>query len=215
MRLLCVSDIHGYSDALDAVLREASDRGWDQLIVCGDLCFPGPEPLKVWKTLIAHNALCVQGLTDRALAEVTAERLKGAGAAEQARVKRFLQMQVELGELILARLARLPTIASLPLESGHTMTIVHGSPTDPTEPVTVDMSDEEISAVLGTSSGDLVVCGGSHVSFERQVGDVRVVSVGSVGEAPDSRYAHATFILTTPEGVTVEPFFALVGAESA
>ena len=215
MRLLCVSDIHGYADALDAVLEEATDRTWDQLVVCGDICFPGPEPLRVWRTLVSNNALCVQGLTDRALAEVKPELLKGAGAADQARVKRFLQMQTELGELILARLARLPTVATLPLESGQTMTIVHGAPGDPTESITVDMTDEEISAVLGDSPGDIVVCGGSHMSFERQVGDVRVVSVGSVGEAPDSRYAHACLIVSTPEGVTVEPFYAPIGAESA
>ena len=64
MRLLCVSDIHGYADALDAVLEEATDRTWDQLVVCGDICFPGPEPLRVWRTLVSNNALCVQGLTD-------------------------------------------------------------------------------------------------------------------------------------------------------
>ena len=215
MRLLCVSDIHGYADALDAVLREAADRNWDQLVVCGDLCFPGPEPLKVWKTLVSNNALCVQGLTDRALAEVKPELLKNTGPAEQARVKRFLQMQAELGDLILARLARLPTVLTLPLESGHTMTIVHGAPGDPTESITIDMTDEEVSALLGDSSGDMVVCGGSHVTFDRQVGDVRVVSVGSVGEAPDSKYAHACLIVTTPEGVNVEPFYAPIEAESA
>ena len=40
----------------------ANAHGWDQLIVCGDLCFPGPEPLKVWETLRKHNALVVQGV---------------------------------------------------------------------------------------------------------------------------------------------------------
>ena len=47
MRFLCVSDIHGHAAALRAVLREAEGYGFDQLIACGDLCFPGPEPLEV------------------------------------------------------------------------------------------------------------------------------------------------------------------------
>ena len=64
MRFLCVSDIHGHHAALQATLHAADLRGWDQLVVCGDLCFPGPEPLAVWKTLVEHRALCVQGVTD-------------------------------------------------------------------------------------------------------------------------------------------------------
>jgi predicted phosphodiesterase len=47
MRFLCVSDIHGHARALEAVLKEASDYGFDQLLACGDLCFPGPDPLDV------------------------------------------------------------------------------------------------------------------------------------------------------------------------
>ena len=52
MRFLCVSDIHGHASALRAVIREAEALGFDQLIACGDLCFPGPEPLEVWKILV-------------------------------------------------------------------------------------------------------------------------------------------------------------------
>src|ERR1700690_2765083 len=67
MRFLCISDIHGKADALRQVLAEAEHWSYDQLLVCGDLCFPGPEPLEVWKMLVERNALCVQGLSDKAL----------------------------------------------------------------------------------------------------------------------------------------------------
>src|SRR6185436_12666473 len=48
------------------------------------------------------------------------------------------------------------------------------------------MSDEEISALLGDDPADLVICGGSHVPFDRTVTGVRVINVGSVGEAPSA-----------------------------
>ncbi len=206
MRFLCVADIHGNAQALSAVLEEADLRGWDQLIVCGDLCFPGPEPLAVWKTLIQKNAVCVQGLTDRALARVDPAKLSATSEAERGRIERLREIHRELGDLIIARLGKLPTVARLPVESGHTMVIVHGSPVDPTEPITFDMTDEEIDALLGDDSGDIVVCGGSHVPFERQVGEVRIVGVGSVGEAPGGRHAHATLITTSPLGVGIDQF---------
>jgi len=208
MRFLCVSDIHGHAHALEAILREAESYGFDQLIACGDLCFPGPDPLAVWKLLVEHRALCVQGLGDRALAQVDPSKLAAANPSERARIDRLKQAHQELGELIIARLGKLPQRASLPLESGHTMLVVHGSPADPTEPLTVDMTDDEILALLGDEPGDIVVCGGSHVAFEREVADVRIINVGSVGESPEGGVAHAALVLSSQTGFAVRTLTA-------
>jgi predicted phosphodiesterase len=213
MRFLCVSDIHGHSKALKAVLREADAYGWDQLVACGDLCFPGPDPLGVWKILVEHRAVCVQGLGDRALAQVDPSKLAAANASERARIERLKQAHQELGEIIIARLGKLPPSASLPLESGHTLLVVHGSPADPSEPLTFDMSDDEILALLGDEPGDIIVCGGSHVAFEREVADVRIVNVGSVGESPEGGVAHATIIVSSQTGYAVRPFTATIPSE--
>jgi predicted phosphodiesterase len=215
MRFLCVSDIHGHANAFSAVLREADAYGWDQLVACGDLCFPGPAPLEVWKTLVQHRALCVQGVGDRALALVDPEKLAGASPAERARIQRLRQAHEELGEIIIARLGKLPQVASLPLESGHTMLVVHGSPRDPTEAFTFDMTDDELIALLGDEPGDFIVCGGSHVPFERDVADVRIINVGSVGEAPGGGVAHAAIITSSQTGITVQPLEVALTPPSA
>lgn len=206
MRFLCISDIHGHAAALDAVLAEGKARGFDQLVVCGDICFPGPEPLKVWKTLVEHHALCVQGVGDRALATIDPERLYATDEAARKRVERMRAVHRELGQIIIARLGKLQPMAHLPLESGHDMLVVHGSPADPTEPITPDMSEAELIAALGDEPGDLVLCGASHEAFMRDVGDVKIVSVGSVGEAPGGGYAHATLVNTAQLGFEVVQF---------
>jgi predicted phosphodiesterase len=204
MRFLCVSDIHGHARALEAVLKEANDYGWDQLVACGDLCFPGPQPLEVWKTLVHHRALCVQGIGDRALSQIDPHKLMAATENEQKRLARLKAVHQELGELIIARLGKLPQTARLPIESGHTMLVVHGSPADPGEPFSFDMSDDEMLALLGDEPGDLIICGGSHVPFDRTVADVRIVNVGSVGEAPGGGVAHAVIVTTAQTGVAIQ-----------
>lgn len=211
MRFLCLSDIHGHLLALDAVLSEAQHLGWDQMVVCGDLCFPGPDPLGVWKRLIEHKALCTQGVGDRALARVDPNKLSATTESERERIEWLRKTHQMLGEVIVTRLGRLPPFARLPIESGHTMLVVHGSPTEPTEPLSAEMDDDEMSQLLGDDCGDLVICGGSHVPFDRSIGDVRILNVGSVGEAPSGEYAHAAIVETTALGIAIHPLNVRLG----
>jgi predicted phosphodiesterase len=206
MRFLCISDIHGHAAALRRVLDDAATREFHQLIVCGDSLFPGPAPLETWRILTERRALCVQGLSDRALHQIDPDKLTATTPDEQARIRRLRDVRREVGELIIARLGKLPTSARLPLESGQEILVVHGSPVDPTEPLSPDMEDTELSVLLGDSAADLVVCGASHVPFCRELGDIRIVSVGSVGESPAAGYAHATIIDASSAGVQIEQF---------
>ena len=206
MRFLCISDIHGHADKLARVLEHCRDREFNQLIVCGDLLFPGPDPLRTWKLLTENHALCVQGLTDKAVALVDPDLMVPENDEQEARLDRLRAMHSELGQLIVARLARLNTEARLPLESGQEMLVVHGSPADPTEPISAEMDDDEVNALLGDDPADIIVCGGSHVPFERIIGDVRIINVGSVGECPTAGIAHATLIESSPLGITVDQF---------
>jgi predicted phosphodiesterase len=207
MLLLCVSDIHGHLDALRAVLATAERRRFHKLLVAGDIVFPGPEPLETWRRLSAAGALMVQGVGDRAVATLDPAAIRPRNEHERARLVQMRATREALGELILQRVRRLPTHTRVPLEDGGELLLVHGSPADPAEPLTHDMSDDEVNALLGDDPADVVVCGGSHVPFDRTVGGVRIVNVGSVGEAPGAgeRIAQAAWIESTPAGVYVEP----------
>ena len=135
----------------------------------------------------------------------------------RARLDRLAQVRGELGELILARLVRLPQSVRIPLEDGGELLLVHGSPVDPFEPFSHDMSDEELLALVGDDPADVVVCGGSHVPFDRTVGGVRIVNVGSVGEAPSgalsagSSHADITFLATNGSEISVEQLAVPLG----
>lgn len=201
MRLLCLSDIHGREDALAAVLATAEKRGYTHLLVAGDLCFPGPNALAVWHRLTAARATLVQGLSDKALAALDPAAIKPKTEHERQRLQRFAAVRAELGEPVLRALGQLPLTHRMPLPDGGELLLVHGSPADPTAPLTHDMSDDEIRRLLGDDPADLVICGGSHVPFDRTVMGVRIINVGSVGEAPgDVPHAHATFVEQGPDG---------------
>ncbi len=206
MRFLCLSDIHGHLDRLDAVLAHADLRGWDKLLVCGDSCFPGPRPLGVWQRLREHHAVVTQGLADRAVASLAAASLRPSTPEQLERRTRLLHTQQELGELNLAQLARLPLTSHLTLEDGTQLLLVHGSPLDPAEPFSFELTDEELTQLMAEDPSELVICGGSHVAFDRALEGLRIVNVGSVGENPTPGYAHATLLETTRFGFEVTQY---------
>jgi predicted phosphodiesterase len=229
VRFLCLSDIHGHADALSAVLATAERRGYGRVLVAGDICFPGPQPLAVWRRLSQIPALCVQGVGDRALATVEIDRLRPHNDYEQSRLRRLLEVRDELGERILDQLAKRPQLARVPIASGGHLALVHGSPRDPLEPMTHDMSDEMLVHFVGDEPARVIVCGGSHVPFHRTIvrqlegaapEKVLIVNVGSVGEAPGpdddgtaghGRCAHGTFIVCREGGIEVEQFVVPLG----
>jgi predicted phosphodiesterase len=222
VRFLCLSDIHGHADALAAVLATAERRPYQRVLVAGDICFPGPHPLAVWRRLTQLGAICVQGVGDRALATIDVERLRPRDEFERARLRRLHEVRAELGGRILDQLAKLPQVVRHPLDGGGHMLLVHGSPRDPLEPLTHDMSDEILAHLVGDEPARVIVCGGSHSPFDRTVmrqlegaapESVRIINVGSVGEAPgeDDRPAHATFIECWEGGIGVEQFVVPLG----
>jgi predicted phosphodiesterase len=228
MLLLCVSDIHGNLDALRAVLATAERRAFHKLIVAGDIVFPGPAPLETWRRLSAAGAVMVQGVSDKALATLDPNDLHPRSEHERVRIERMKAVRAELGELVLKRIKQLPTHVRIPLEDGGELLLVHGSPADPAEPLTFDMTDDEMDSLIGDDPADVIVCGMSHTPFHRVIGDVQIINVGSIGEAPDGLseapsysltsprplVAHATWIESTPHGIHVESIAVPLDAPS-
>ncbi len=187
--------------------------------------------MDTWRRLSQLGALCVQGVGDRALATIDPTDLRPRDDYERERLDRLIAVREELGETILRRIAKLPQVRHIPLTTEANMLLVHGSPRDPLEPLTHDMEDEAMAHLLGDDPSPLVLCGGSHVPFDRTVDRdgpglppaTRAINLGSVGEAPfgdgtagtgpvfEPRSAHATFIETSDDGIQVEQFVVPLG----
>jgi predicted phosphodiesterase len=202
--MLLISDIHGRLDALDAVLEENQRRGVTRVYVAGDLLNGGPDPLGVWRRLTEVKAHCVRGVSDSALCSVDASKLVPMNDVERQKLEAFLWTRKTVGELVLESLRRLPLSLRVPLIDGSEVVIVHGSPNDPFQEISQDMDDDEVLALVSDDPADVVVCGASHVPFQRALDGVHVVNVGSVGAAPEGRIAHYSILTPTPGARTVE-----------
>ena len=205
--LACLSDIHGNLPALDAVLRELGRRAITDIYVAGDHLFGGDAPLEVWLRLMEAKARLVRGASDLALATFEPGALRPRNATERARVELFAKTREAVGELVLARLRRLPERLRTPLMDGSELLVVHGSPSDSTVEITHDLDDDEVYALVGDDPADIVVCGASHTPFHRQLEGVWVVNVGSVGQAPEGGMAHFAVLTPRPDGTLVEEAF--------
>ncbi len=198
-----ISDVHGNLPALDAVLAELQEKGVEQVYVAGDILFGGDQPLEVWRRLQGIDAICIKGLSDAALCSVDPETLKPITAEESVRAEQFRQTRAALGDLVIEQLRRLPERARIPMIDGREALMVHGSPADATQEISHDLEDAEIMALIADDPADIVICGATHVPFQRRLEELHVVNIGSVGAAPEGQVAHFTILTPRMEGALI------------
>ncbi len=202
--LAVFSDVHGNLPALEAVLAELARRAVVDIFVTGDLLLGGNAPLETWMRLSAIGARCLLGPSDLALARVKANTLHASDETEAEKIRVFAETQTSLGELVQKRLSQLPRQIRIPMIDGREILLVHGSPKDPFETISHDLDDEELRAMLDDDPADIVICGGTHVPWNRMLDEVQLINVGSVGESPEGRIAHFTIVSPKMDGADFE-----------
>lgn len=198
-----LSDVHGNLNALEAVLSELSRQDVKRIYVAGDLLLGGEEPLAVWHRLQALGAVCVRGLSDMALASVDPSTLVPLDDEQRRQARVFAETRAAIGDLVAERLKRLPEHRRIPLIDGREVLMVHGSPADNGREISHDLTDDEILPLLADDPADIIVCGATHVPFQRTLGEYHIVNVGSVGAAPEGGIAHYTVLRPRMSGAEI------------
>ncbi len=189
-----LSDVHGNLTALEVVLMELERFGVKRVYVAGDLLLGGEEPLAVWHRLQELGAICTRGPSDMALGSVDPSSLVPIDGEQRKQARHFADTRAAIGDLVAERLRRLPEQQRIPLIDGREVLMVHGSPADSNREIAHDLTDEEILSLLNDDPADIIVCGSTHVPFQRAVAEYHVVNVGSVGAAPEGQIAHYTIL---------------------
>ena len=198
-----LSDLHGNLGALEAVLGELERLEVKRLYIAGDLLLGGEEPLEVWHRLQDRGAVCTRGPSDLALGSVDPGSLVPIDNEQRKQARLFADTRAAIGDLVAERLRRLPEQQRIPLIDGREVLMVHGSPADPGREISHDLSDDEILALLDDDPADIIVCGSTHVPFQRAVEEYHVVNVGSVGAAPEGQVAHYTVLTPRMSGADI------------
>jgi predicted phosphodiesterase len=180
MRVAAIYDVHGNVPALEAVLAEVEALEVDAVVVGGDIAI-GPMPRAALELLLAlgERALFLRGNGDREIAgETDEEGLWG----EQTR---WSAEQLDRGQL--AWLAALPDTQSVVVDGLGPVLFCHGSPRRDDEILTRISSEERVAAATAGVSERVIVCGHTHVQFDREVAGKRLVNAGSVGLPYEAR----------------------------
>jgi predicted phosphodiesterase len=192
MRVAALYDVHGNLPALEAVLADPRCAGADVLVCGGDLV-AGPLPAECLDALEAERdrVRFLAGNGDRETVSPPDEGpLAESGRWSAAR----------LGPARLERVAAWPATVELELGRLGTVLFCHGTPGSDTEILTAITPVEEAAAALGRVEAGVVVCGHTHVQYDREVAGVRLVNAGSVG-MPYEGSADARWALLGPDGV--------------
>lgn len=208
MWIAAIYDIHGNLPALEAVLAEIREAGADRVVVGGDVV-PGPMPCETIQCLLDCKIPMhfIRGNGEAAVLSSRAGKDTG-NLPEQAQealrwtAQRLLPEHEQF-------LASWPPTLRIPIPAFGEVLFCHATPRSDTEIFTRLTPEAPLLPIFAEADVPLVICGHTHMQFDRKIGNIRVVNAGSVGMPfgepgaywlllrPDVHLRHARYDLTS------------------
>jgi len=184
MKVAALYDVHGNLPALEAVMADQRFADADVIVSGGDLVL-GPLPAECLDLLEADGRVgFLSGNGDREARELDQDGDLGEAAR---------WCSERLGPERLARVERWPARIELELPGLGAVLFFHATPTSDLSILTRATPEADVARELGDVAADVVVCGHTHVQYDRRVGRTTLVNAGSVGMpyegSPDARWA--------------------------
>lgn len=180
MRVAAIYDLHGNLPALEAVLEDIYQAQVRLLVVGGDLV-PGPMPREILDRLLEIDipTQFIQGNGEiDALASMAGTPINRVPQQYQDIVHWSAQQLYPKYEELLASWGKTLTIA---IDGLGKVLFCHATPRDDNEIFTRLTPEEKLLPIFENLDADLVVCGHTHMQFDRMIGGIRVVNAGSLG----------------------------------
>lgn len=208
MRVAAIYDIHGNLPALEAVLQEIRQEKEkvDHIIVGGDV-LPGPMPRESLERLrnLDPPAHFIYGNGEVAV-------LQQMSGAESAAVPQAFRPIIRWTAQQLHPdhkqwLSTWPKTVTLEIAGFGSVLFCHASPQNENDIFTRLTPDNHLLPLFEALDGATVVCGHTHMQFDRKIGPTRVVNAGSIGMPfgqpgahwllldPDIQFRHTSYNL--------------------
>ena len=192
MQVAALYDIHANLPALEAVLQDIGEAQVDQIVVGGDLV-PGPMPRETLKCLLNLDlpVQFIHGNGELAMLALMAAKdessvtywgtTSGGPLPEQYRpIYRWTMKQ--LYPEYESVLTSWPKTLGLEIPGLGKVLFCHGTPRSETELFTRLTPEERLIPIFEELNVSVIVCGHTHMQFDRMIRKTRVVNAGSVGE---------------------------------
>jgi predicted phosphodiesterase len=180
MRVAAIYDIHGNLPALEAVLQEIRQADVDCVVVGGDVV-PGPMPRETLDSLLNLDVPVrfIYGNGEVAVLEQMAGK-DPANVPEQYRpIIRWTAQQVDSEYERL--LAGWPKTLRIEIPGLGEALFCHATPRSEDQIFTRSTSVDRVLPAFVGIDVPVVVCGHTHMQFDRMIGGTRVLNAGSVG----------------------------------
>jgi putative phosphoesterase len=167
MRVAALYDVHGNLPALEAVLADVGSEDVDAVVVGGDVLW-GPFQSECLAALRSYDARFVAGNCERDVLAAVNES------------SAWCRAQLSADDIDLV--SGWPAKIELAVDGLGSVVFCHATPRSDDEILTRTTPEADVAAALSRVDADVVVCGHTHVQYDRSVSAApRLVNPGSVG----------------------------------
>lgn len=192
MKIAIIGDIHGNIYALESVLEDIKKKKVDLILSTGDLVGYLPYPNEVVELLRKERVISVKGNHDERVVLaplVEKERINNMAEKELHAKASLVFTSTELTEENKAYLRSLPRQLHFEFDQKK-MSVVHGSPRRIDE--YLYEADIDVHESIQAFTGDLLICGHTHIPYHKEIDGKHILNPGSVGKpkdgSPDAKY---------------------------
>src|SRR5689334_20699022 len=178
MKVAALYDVHGNLPALDAVLVEVARCGAERLVIGGDVV-PGPMPSETLERLRSLE-LPVDFIVGNGELAVLAEA-DGNDSGVPAQFREGIRWNAaQLQPSDRALLSNWPATLRMRVDGLGNVLFCHATPNNAHDVFTRITPERSVLSLLGDLDVDLVVCGHTHMQFDRRIEQIRIVNAGSI-----------------------------------
>ena len=183
MRFAAIYDIHGNLPALEAVLTDIHDSSVDHVVIGGDV-LPGPMPKECFDLLLSLDlpTTYIVGNGDReVLACLRGETTGWFRSARDEWREPVSWSADKLGSTYKQHLESWRTTCTFEIPGIGKTLFCHATPQSDTEVFTKLTEEVRLMKMFGGVDAQNIVCGHTHMQFDRSFVGIRILNAGSVG----------------------------------
>jgi predicted phosphodiesterase len=193
-RLAILSDIHGNSTALDAVLADLAPTRVDQIVIAGDVVNWGPFSARVVERIAREGWSAIRGNNEYYLLDYNTPRAPAEwNDSGQFPLLPWLYRQLDGRARTIVE--GWPDALSLRFPDAPPLRVIHGSPRDNKESIFPSTPESEISAMFAGVEEETIIAAHTHIIMDRRVAGRHIVNPGSIGTPLDGLFTASYMLL--------------------